>query len=1769
MHVENVRVKPADYGPTDFKHAMMSARTLSEPIKGNLILKDAGGKTLQKITDFTLAQLPYYTPHHTFLIDGNPRAVNGQLRMKPGVYTRKKRNEELEAQFNTVGNPFRMTMDPENGHFHLEFQSTKIPLYPILNKLGIDDAKIEKHWNRDLVTANRDKFGKKPDQYFDKLYSKIVRTKEESPDKAASIQKAFERTQLDPEVTKELLGTAYTHVTPDTLLAASQKLLRVYNEKLDFDERDSLAHKRLMGVDDFIAERIKLDARALRRKIMMRLEYGQPNLEHAVPVSPFTKGIKNFLNTSMLSGSPPTQINPLEIMDSAVKVTSMGEGGIASDRAVPLEARHLHSSHLGVLDPVRTPESYRAGIELRTGMFTARDRAGNIYTALTDSKGKTKFISTSEAAKKSVAFPSQGSTGKIDVLQGGKLRSIPASQVDYTVPNINAMYTFSTNLIPFLENIDGNRAEMGSKMVTQALPLLDAEPPLVQVASYRPGLSMEQELARKVTPHAKLSGVVTKIKDGYIHIKSKDAKTAAVHQVPYFENFPLASKTYLHDTLTVKVGDEVKKDQPLANSPFAKDGQLTLGKNLRVAYVPFRGMNSNDAIVASETGAKKLTSLHMYREGMDIDRDTRPDKELHRSYFGNKFNAEHYKTLGNDGLVKPGTKVNPGDPLIVAVKKATLSPDARMLGRLHNSLVKPYRDASVVWEHDTPGVVTDVARTGNKIRLTVRTEESLKVGDKLCLSSETGVLTLNGWKPVTEITVNDLCYTINSRGKIELQEPTALHRYPIAGEMYTLNSQQVDLRVTSNHKLYVKPRSYSEFKLIPAIDVIGKKVRHKKNAIWKGKTPKFFTIPTYAPVKRGKGCVEDQKAAIRFVNIPTQQWLLFLGVYLANGCVAICEKTNSNDRYYYTQLSSIKGVIHSVSGDQHSWIRTILDNCQFPYTEKDDRFVIHSKQLALYLKQFGHAFDKYVPREIFTWGQDAATWLLEGLVGCDGSKIKSGTLHYVTISPQLANDVQQLALHAGYAANIAMQYPSILNLKEHPRFRVKFIRKRCEPHVYVKLGKHQHGQHEEIIRSDEPVYGVTVPNHTLYVRVNGKPVWSGNSGRFGNKGVISAIVPDEQMLQNEDGRPIDIALSPASVVSRLNPSQILESAVAKVAEKTGKPVIVTNFSGRDNVKWAKELLKEHGLSDTETLTDPATGKKLKKILTGPQYMYKLMKTTETNYSARGLGNYDVDQQPSTGGAEGSKGLGRMEFSALVAHDARNVLKELASLKSQKNDEWWRAYQLGLPPPPLKTSFAYDKFGAMLAGAGVKMNKRDSIISLGPLTDAETEKMSSGAIQKGLFVKAKDLSPERGGLFDPVVTGGLNGTKWAHLDLRESVVNPIFERPVKSLLGLKATEFSKIIREEGGPGIRSRLSEIDLSQRENETLEELKKARSDKRDGLVKQLKYIRALREGNLRPENAYVVSKIPVIPPIYRPIIPGKTGDLLINDANHLLRDTFIANDQLAKVYNDPQALRSDAREHLYNSVSALYGMSEPVSPQLQARNVKGYVSNISGVGSPKRGFFQAKMIKRQQDLSGRGTIVPDATLAMDEVGLPEEAGWTMFAPFVIKGLVQKGYSAVEAKKLVEERHPVAKEVLLRETQNRPIFVNRAPTLYRYNILAAYPKLVPGKTIRVHEAMAPIVSGDFDGDAVNLSVPITPAAVEEAKLLTLPHMLLSDQSKFTLTKAAPQQEAVLGLYKATSGNATGKAQTFENKGDALAAYHRGEITLNTPVTIKKQSGKH
>lgn len=1536
LEVKDLHVHARDFSPEDQKRAILEGKSLHEVVKGTMVLKGADGKVIDEAKNFTLVHVPYFTERHTVISKGNEYQVANMLRRKPGVYTQRGENGELHTVFNlSKGQNFNLVMNPEKGTLYVNYKTTNLPLYPILREMGATHDEIAKGLGSGVAQVNEAAYAKKTTQTIDKLYKKLVHPLSQKSDathemKSLAVREKFGQTAMDSEVVHHTLGHKFDKVSHPALLVAARRLLDVHNNKNEVDDSDSLAFKTFHSVDDFLGERLRLTARDWKVKARYAL-HGKDRIRDGLRPAPFSDSVDKFITTSPLT-AVPTGINPIELLDHATKVTALGEGGIPSERAVPYEARLTHPTHYGTLDPIRTPESGNAGVDLRATIAAHRDDQGNLYAAVLDKHGKRTFIKSGDMMKYVVAFPHQKLEGMVDAFVGGQVKKVPASQVQYQVPHLSYALSPSTALIPMLHNIQGNRAIMGAKMQTQGLPLIHREVPLVQVESHLGGRSFEDVFGHMVVPTAPVRGTVEKIDNGFIFIRpdvkgktdhqkqaevffdvlektaegnltrwwnhaalnaglagrdaryvadfpgaegtldsmgkrlprlAKDvfygvippqwthgdddlseldqgkmvdwmrhgyapwdhenpatgAKEAAektkadpdhgLVRVPFQTNFPFPSKTFLHHDLSVQVGQRVNDGDKMADSNFTRKGTLALGTNLRIAYMPYMGLNSNDAVVISEGAAKKLTSEHMYREVFPITAAIELSREKHRTFFGGKYQPNQYAHLDAHGVVLKGSKIHPKDLLVVGLVKNNMQGADAMLGRISKQLTRPYREVNLTWEHGVQGEVVEVVRTDNQISILIKTLEQMQIGDKL-------------------------------------------------------------------------------------------------------------------------------------------------------------------------------------------------------------------------------------------------------------------------------------------------------------------------------------------------------------------------SGRYGNKGVVAKIIPDHQMLKDEAGNVIDSVFTSAGVVSRINPAQIIETAVSKVADKTGKPIIYNNANPHNAVQWAKDLLKEHGIKDREHVYDPISGRTIKGdggkgVLVGKQYVFKLFKSTDTNFSGHAVGPYDVNEQPvKVGGDESAKGLGKMELDALLAHNARNVINEAANIKGQKNDEFWRSLQLGLPLPGAKPSFAFNKFVAMMEGAGVKVDKRDSKFRLLPLTDKDVLARSAGAIQNSKTVVAKNLKPENGGLFDPRTTGGPQGNLYSHIDLHEAVVNPVFMEPVRRLLGMTEKEFERQCAEKGGDWFHGELSKIDVAKKIAEVRKKMVLAHGPELNNLVKQTKYLTSLQREGLKPQDAYVISKIPVVPPIFRPIVamPNDPSQLMVADSNKLYAHLMSVN-HAVKTNVLPSAA-SKFRGALFNAVGAVYGTHEVEDEKLKGQSVKGFLTHIAGKGSPKGGFFQRKLMFRTQDVSGRGTIVPDGTLHMDQIGLPEEMLWKMLDRLIVARLVRTGYDALSARSQTDKRTPVAREAMLSEVKERPFIFNRAPTLHRFSMVAGYAVPVQGKTIRMNPFAEVGLNADYDGDTLQIHTPITGGAVEDAKKMLLSKMLLSDQSRNKLM-VMPRMESVMGITQAAGVvmDASKKTRHFDTKEDLMAAYRKGDVELGDPIEVR------
>lgn len=1482
LSVVDPYVDKKEYTTADEKDAILKSRSLTYPIRGTLLLHDrATGKLVDRVQNFALADTFHVTNKHTLLYKGNNYSVANLMQLRPGVYTRRTNNGELETNINTgKGATFSLGLDSKTMLIYfskINGKTLNIPIAPLLTKgFGLSASEITKFVPQDVWQANLKLTQGKEDTALNQLYKRLVDRREQSKsvsteEMGVALKKRLGEMTLDKETTEVTLGKSFGGIEPETLLRAMHNIVQVYSKKRPEDNRDSLQFKRVQNLPDFIGRRFEENkthqtvGKAFDRikYNMSRLKEDAPSLREVIPSKPFNKIYTDFVIGSQLS-STPDETNPIESIENVGKVTliAKGEGGMSSERQATSESRNVHPSNLGIIDPSRTPESSSAGLDQRFTISARRDKEGGMYARALDAKtGKMVYLSANELMTKVVGFPDGIKSGKpqVQAQVKGEFKSVPRSEVEYWIPSGTDMYTITTNLVPFLNANHPGRLTMAGKAIPQALSLVHREAPLVQTLADN-GQTFVKQIGQIVSTVAPAAGTVVKAEPNSITIKTEEGKQ---HVVDFVKNLPFNMKGFHDDEAHgLQVGDQVKAGQVLSDNNYTKNGEFAIGKNLETAYMPYKGFNHEDGIVVSRSACAKLTSNHAYKVEYSMSKETVADLGKYKSAFAGKFTADQLNKLDNRGFAKPGVTLHYGDPVYAVLETRTLTETDMVLGRLHKTLVNPYRSAAEIWDHDEPGVVTDCSTDGSKIRIMLRSERQLEVGDKV----------------------------------------TGLH---------------------------------------------------------------------------------------------------------------------------------------------------------------------------------------------------------------------------------------------------------------------------------------------------------------------------------GNKGVVSAILEDDEMPHAKaTGKPLDLILNPASVTSRINLGQVFEAAAGKIAQKDGQPYKTKVYDEGNVVKNMMDKLKEKGLSDTDTVYDPKTGHVYgDRVLTGPQYILKLNKTTDANYSARSVGGYDNNAQPTKGGDDGAKSVGYMEFLGLLGSNARANLKEIGTVKSEGGDhadthDYWDKFMRGLPLPQPKTTFATKKFFDYLRGSGINVSERNGNLVASPMTDREVLANSSGEIHKPDMILARNVSPVKGGLFDMAVTGGPEGTNWSHYKLMEPIVNPVMEMPVRDLTGLNQEQFNNVVSGKfgvirrghgqfdlvdthkddavikrinvtgllnkaasddgealvGGHAIKAMLGDIHVQ----DELTHLRQAVADekstaKRDKMIKKMKFLAGLdKQGFSDPSKAYVLHNMPVIPPVMRPYsISGSR--LSFADVNELYKHHMLVNGRMKRLDEeigmdmtspDMEGM-VDLRRDLYEGAKAIMAGGEPIDFQAKQKGLKGLLQQIKGDEGPKNGFFQSKLLSKKQDFSGRGTIYAAPDVGFNEAKIPKDQLWEMYKMHIIRDLSQKGYDLAEAKNAYESRNDAAMNSFNHIVDTVPVLLNRAPTLMRTNIMAMRPIPSEGKTIGLNILHLPGYAADYDGDALSMYVPMTPEAVKEAREKLMPSNHLHDARRgFGNPMFAPGHEAILGSVHLTQPDMEQKVHEFKTEEEALAALKEGKIKSNTPIKI-------
>jgi DNA-directed RNA polymerase subunit beta len=525
---------------------------------------------------------------------------------------------------------------------------------------------------------------------------------------------------LDTPMEKQVL-------TKEDIITIVKYLIELINAKADIDDIDHLSNRRVRTVGEQLSQQFGVGLARMARTIRERMNVRDNEVFTPIDLinaKTLSSVINSFFGTNQLSQFMD-QTNPLAEITHKRRLSALGPGGLSRERA-GFEVRDVHYTHYGRLCPIETPEGPNIGLISSLGVYAKVNGMGFIETPYRKvTKGVVDLVSTpvylsaeeEEGMMISQANIQMDASGKITAenviaRQEGDFPVIDPSKVDYADVAPNQIASISASLIPFLEHDDANRALMGSNMMRQAVPLLRPEAPIV-------GTGLERQVASdsRVLINAEGPGVVEYVDANIITIKydrSEEERMVSFEEDEKTYNLIKFRKTNQSTSINLKPivrrGDRVVLGQVLSEGYATQNGELALGRNLKVAFMPWKGYNFEDAIVISEKVVRDdiFTSIHVDDYSLEV-RDTKLGNEELTNDIPN-VSEEATKDLDENGMIRIGAEVKPGDILIGKITpkgESDPTPEEKLLRAIFGDKAGDVKDASLKASPSLHGVVLD------------------------------------------------------------------------------------------------------------------------------------------------------------------------------------------------------------------------------------------------------------------------------------------------------------------------------------------------------------------------------------------------------------------------------------------------------------------------------------------------------------------------------------------------------------------------------------------------------------------------------------------------------------------------------------------------------------------------------------------------------------------------------------------------------------------------------------------------------------------------------------------------------------------------------------------------------------------------------------------------------------------------------------------------------------------------------------------------------
>ena len=769
--------------------------TYSQPLYVTAQFLDRETGQIKQQTVF-LGDFPIMSDTGTFIINGTERVIVSQLVRSPGVYFSQEIDKTSDKEI------FIGKMIPGRGAW-LEFDTDKRDTVGVrvdrkrrqhitafLRALGVIETKeeaIELFGDYPSIqnTIERDPDTTSEAALID-LYRKLRPGEPATVESARNLVKQMFYTPKRYDLTKvgrykveQKLGRDYGEKDAETYSTEVEGMLQIediidtikyvialhageesFENKLGrtipvrLDDIDHFGNRRIRTVGELVQNQVRVGLSRLERVVRERMTTQEPEAitpQSLINIRPIQASLKEFFGTSQLSQFMD-QPNPIAALTHRRRLSALGPGGLSRERA-GFEVRDVHPSHYGRMCPIETPEGPNIGLIGTLATYGRVNRFGFIETPYWKVENgvvktnKAVYLTASQEDEYTIAqanapLNDDGTFKNKRVLSrqnGGQVSFVSDKEIEYMDVSPKQICSVTTALIPFLEHDDAHRALMGSNMQRQAVPLVTTEAPYV-------GTGMEENVARDsgealISP---ISGEVMSVTGDEIVVKEQETNKKHIFEVRKFKRSNQA--TSVNQKPLVKAGLKVKPGDVLADGPSTQGGELALGKNLLVAYMPWDGYNFEDSIVISERLVKEdvLTSVHIAEHEIEA-RDTKLGEEEITRDIPNVA-EEVLMDLDEMGIVRIGAEVTPGDYLVGKVTpkgETELTPEERLLRAIFGEKAREVRDTSLRVPHGERGKVIDVQilrrddgadlppGVNQKVRVYVAIQRKIQVGDKL------------------------------------------------------------------------------------------------------------------------------------------------------------------------------------------------------------------------------------------------------------------------------------------------------------------------------------------------------------------------------------------------------------------------------------------------------------------------------------------------------------------------------------------------------------------------------------------------------------------------------------------------------------------------------------------------------------------------------------------------------------------------------------------------------------------------------------------------------------------------------------------------------------------------------------------------------------------------------------------------------------------------------------------------------------------------------